>query len=406
MTRQYRLFETIDQVPIEEWSAVCESSPSCYMTPNFLRSIEKTLPDQARVWHALVYDETGRPAACASLCLLPVDLLTLASQQVRDRVAWIRNLLPRLGQIKVLMCGLPFSAGQSNLVFAPGADRAQALRVLHGLMLKLARRERASVLVFKEFATENCPDMDGLGRHGYWRADSPAMYELVRPFRSFAAYRDALKTHYRANIRRSQRKFEEAGCRFVRLDTLSAIEQVYTPELHRLYEAVVNKSDLKLEVLSRAFFLELVRQFPGRVSLTVVYRADSVVGFTWELADGRDYHFLFMGLDHAQNTQADLYFNMVYQSLDNAFCSGAEIIHVGQTADAFKTLLGCTGKPRYIYARGVGSMLASILRKCAPLLFPARPPVPGHDVFKAEPAPSRKSPVKKQKTAAPAAMNA
>jgi len=210
------------------------------------------------------------------------------------------------------------------------------------------------------------------------------MYELAKPFKSFAAYREALKAHYRTNVRRSQRRFEEAGCRFVRHADADEIARVYTPEVHALYEAVVGKSDLKLETLSRDFYLELVRQLPGQVTLTAVYRDDRIVGFTWDLAGGREYHFLFLGLDYSQNTEADLYFNLVYQALDTAFQGGAEVIHVGQTADAFKSLLGCTGKPLYLYARGVGPILSWVLRKCAGSLFPPRAAVPGHDVFKTE----------------------
>jgi predicted N-acyltransferase len=401
MTREYDLFTTIEQVPLQEWNALCQARPSCYMGPHFLRAIETTLPDQARVFHTLIYEADGTPGACASLCLYPVDLLLLAGPGVRDRVTWIRKLIPRFGQTKILMCGLPFSAGQSHLAFAAGCDRPRALKLLDQLLQELARREEASAIVFKEFGAEDCPDLDGLCRLGYWRADSPPMYELAKPFTSFADYCSALKAHYRSNVRRSQRKFEESGCRVVRLYDPDAIAQVYTPEVHALYEAVVAKSDLKFEVLSREFFLELVRHLPGCVHLTVVYRGERIVGFTWMLACGLESHFLFMGLDHGQNAAADLYFNMVYQSFDLAFRSGAEIVHVGQTADAFKALLGCTGKPRYLYARGLGLVLPWILRKCAGLLFPPRPPLPAHDVFKQEETPApRKPKARKQKAVA------
>ncbi len=255
--------------------------------------------------------------------------------------------------------------------------------MLDTLLRTLARREGASAIVFKEMDEEQSLDMDGLSRRGYWRADSPPMYELAKPFDSFVAYRDALKAHSRTKVRKSQRKLVDAGCRVVHLEDPTEIARVYTPEVHRLYEAVVEKSDLKLEVLPREFFLELAQALSGQARLVVVYRAEHVVGFAWSLAGDRDYHFLFLGLDYSQNTEADLYFNLVYESFDDAFRSGAEIVHVGQTADAFKTLLGCSGTPRYLYARGVGPIVSWVLRKCAGLLFPPRAPLPAHDVFKA-----------------------
>jgi hypothetical protein len=143
------------------------------------------------------------------------------------------------------------------------------------------------------------------------------------------------------------------------------------------------KSETRLEVLSHHFFLELARQLPDRLALTVAYREDRLIGFTWELLDGQVYHFLFMGVDYFQCTETDLYFNLVYQAMDHAFRSGTRIIHVGQTADRFKSLLGCSGSPRYIYSRAVGPIISWILRQASSLLFPPRPDLAPHNVFKA-----------------------
>jgi len=383
VTQPYRLYETIDQVPLTHWNEVCQGKPSIYMEPNFIRAVERTVPDQAQVFHAVIDEENGRPGACASLCLLPVDLLLLAGPRLRAVGAWGRILFPNLGKLKVLLCGLPVSAGQSNLAFAPGADRARALGLLDTLMQQVARRHGAKALVFKEFAEEDRGHMDILCQRGYLRADSPAMYEMPNAFASFAAYRDALKAHYRTNIKRTQKKFEQAGCRAVHLEDPDAILRAYTPEVHRLYEAVVAKADVKLELLPLHFFHELVRQLPGRVRLTAVYREGRIIAFGWSLADAREYHFLFCGIDYTQSAECDLYFNFIYHAFDLAFQCGGEIIHVGQTADAFKSRLGCTGKARYLYARGTGPIFSWQLRRNAGLLFPPRQPLPSADVFKA-----------------------
>ncbi|HEX4146165.1 MAG TPA: GNAT family N-acetyltransferase [Pirellulales bacterium] len=384
MNRIAGLYESSEAVPWDEWSDVCRTTPTWFLDPAFLSAVERTLPAQARIFHAIVRAPDSKPAACASLCLYPVDLLSLASPAIRDRAAWLQRLLPGLTQLRVLMCGLPFSAGQSHLAFAPGADRPRALEQLDLLLRQLARREKAKLIVFKEFAEEERVDMDGLLERGYVRGDSPPMYELEKPFTSFGDYTAALKAHYRTNIKRAQRKFAAAGCRFVRLSNLADMRRVYTPEVHRLYEAVVMNSETRLEVLSHEFFLELAGQLPGQLALTVVYREDRLIGFTWELVDGAVYHFLFMGLDYRQNAETDLYFNLVYEALDHAFQSGARVVHVGQTADAFKSLLGCRGNRRYLYGRGVGPTFSWILRQASGLLFPPRPSLAPHDVFKAE----------------------
>jgi predicted N-acyltransferase len=238
------------------------------------------------------------------------------------------------------------------------------------------------LIVFKEFGEEDCEHMDLLLERGYSRADCPATYVQPRAFPSFPAYCAAMKSHYRANIKSAQQKFERAGCRAVHLDDPDEILRVYTPEVHRLYEAVVEKADLKLEILPHRFFTELARRVPGRVALTVVYREGRIVAFGWGLSAAPEYHCTFCGIDYSQSAECSLYFNVIYQHLDYAFRRGSKSITLGQTADTFKTLLGFAGKPRYLYARGEGPILSWLLSKSGGLLFPPRPPQPAHDVFK------------------------
>jgi predicted N-acyltransferase len=281
------------------------------------------------------------------------------------------------------------------LAFAPGADRARAVLLLDTLMRQLARQHGARLVVLKEFSDDDCEQPDLLKQCGYFRADSPPSYAMPKTFPSLPAYCDALKSHYRSDIRKSLHKFERAGCRVVHLEDPDEIRRVYTPDVHRLYEALVGKAELKLEVLPHRFFHELAGQLPGQTTLTVAYRGERVVAFGWALSAGPEFHGLFCGINYEHNAECDLYFNVIYHSLDYAFRRGSERITLGQTADAFKTRLGCHGTPRYIYAGGTGAVLSWALRRIAGILFPPRPPLPANNVFKAA---GEKAPTKTRKS--------
>lgn len=382
MTPSYRLYETIDEVPEADWKAACQEGSHAFMAPNFLRAIETGLAGQARIFHVLIDDAAGKPAACASLSLLPIDLLLLACPQVQKASGWLRKLVPNLGKVNALFCGLPFSAGQSHLAFAAEADRVRAVQALEVVLQQLVQRYRARLIVFKEFGDEARAYLDPLQQRGYCRGDGPPSYAMPKSFASLSAYCAALKRHYRYNIRTSQQKFERAGCRIVHLEDPAVIRRVYTPDVHRLYEAVVAKTDLKLEVLPHYFFHAFAEQLPGRATLSVVYRQDRPIAFAWGLASDTEHQGLFLGIDYEHNSECDLYFNMVYQFLDYAFQRGSKRISLGQTADCFKTRLGCSGSARYIYARGTGRLLSWLLRRCAGFLLSSRPILPAKDVFK------------------------
>ena len=150
----------------------------------------------------------------------------------------------------------------------------------------------------------------------------------------------------------------------------------------KLYEAVVAKSPVKLEVLPIEFFHELVRQLPGLVSLTTIADGDRIVAFNWGMMDGRVHHYLFCGMDYAVAHDVDLYFNLMYHQLDDALRRGPERVQVGQTADAFKARLGCRSTARYFFVKPCGRVAGTALRHGFDLLFPDRSPAPVYSVFR------------------------
>ncbi|HSE04820.1 MAG TPA: GNAT family N-acetyltransferase [Methylomirabilota bacterium] len=354
-----------------------------FMDPRFLATVEHAFRGQGRFLHALVYDEGERPQAWASVCSFPVDVVTLAGRGIQAAVGGARAVFPSLGVVRTLFVGLPVSLGQSHLAISPGADPEAVLTVLDAALADIAARERAWLVVWKEFDAATAARLGPtLRARGYRRAESPVMHELEARFTDFRDYCAALTSHYRSDIRRSERKFRASGFRVVQLHDAAEIRRVYTPDVHRLYEAVVARSTVKLEVLPVEFFWELVRQFPDLVGLTVVYDRDRIVAFNWGMMDGGVHHYLFCGMDYAVAREADLYFNLMYHQLDDALRQAPERIEVGQTADAFKARLGCRPAPRYFYVKA-GRLAARVaLRHGFRLVFPDRPPAPAYAVFR------------------------
>ncbi|MEX2222006.1 MAG: GNAT family N-acetyltransferase [Candidatus Rokuibacteriota bacterium] len=378
-----QLVEGAADLPIADWSQVREVAATVFMDPRFLATVEHAFRTQGQFLHALVYDEGERPQAWASVCSFPVDVVTLAGRGIQSVVGGIRAVLPRLGLVRTLFVGLPVSLGQSHLAISPDADPEAVLAALDAALGEIAARERAWLVVWKEFDAATAARLGPtLLARGYRRAESPVMHELEPRFADFHDYCAALTSHYRNDIRRSERKFRASGFRVVQVRDAEEIRRVYTPDVHRLYEAVVARSAMKLEVLPVEFFRELVRQFPDLVSLTAVYDRDRIVAFNWGMMDGGVHHYLFCGIDYAVARDADLYFNLMYHQLDDALRRGPERIEVGQTADAFKARLGCRPAPRYFYVKAGRLATRVALRHGFRLFFPDRPPAPTYAVFR------------------------
>ena len=73
----------------------------------------------------IVYDESDIPVACGSLTAIAIDLAHIASRGL----PWILRRLPGglsgPWNLRVLVCGLPISAGQHNLALTSRGSRQQ-----------------------------------------------------------------------------------------------------------------------------------------------------------------------------------------------------------------------------------------------------------------------------------------
>ena len=353
------------------------------MDPDVLRIFQRTLADQCRCWGVIVYDH-GAAVGCAALCLFQTELADISHPVLtgpRDR---IRRVWPGFMRMNVLFCGLPTPSGSTHLRVRAGADARQIGLVaaeVDRVMRRIARTAGARLLVFKELEETSGALAQALLQAGYVHGGIPPMHLLNRPFKSFADYRDALRSRYRAQIQRSQKKMEAAGFEALSGRGGAFFDAHWNDEVHRLYIAVQRRAKQKLELMPSAFFRELANALGDEVSLTLIRRAGRVCAFTFAVTRAGTHYNLYSGLDYALNADGDLYFNLFYNDLDQAFRSGATSVHMGQTSDSFKSRLGSATQPLHFFVRARAAWLNAALRLTAPVAFAAAPSVRSQDVF-------------------------
>jgi predicted N-acyltransferase len=377
----YSLCETIDQRDPEEWRPFHQGQADPMMDPRFLRSVERSMRG-ARFWNVVVHDGGGRPAAAAVLSLYTVDGAMMLEGRWRQALESARRVVPGLLKFPALFCGCPVSTGQNHLRIAPWADEAQVLGQLNRLLHTLARKHRARWISFKEFAEPDVARIDGLVPLGYIRGSSPQMNCLPTRFRDLDHLCASLRSHYRRKIVLSKKKFEQSGLQIEHTRDGARIGQMYTDDVHKLYLSVLDRAEVKLECLPAEFFRELARQFPDDTAFTFITRGDEVVAFSCGLFHNDTYQNLFVGYDAELNAEADLYFNVMLSNLDFALRQNVRSIHVGQTANEFKSRVGCYTEPRFFYVKARNPLSHFLLRKFSPLLFPAPAEAPERNVFK------------------------
>ena len=384
---KYRVlcFDSIDQVPHDDWMRVCETSAARdFMQPAFIRAVESGARSFARFRHVVMYAGNGAPVACACLTLLTLDLAHVVNPFMSRFVRALPRRLSGLFRPRIAICGLPVSFGQSSVAYTPDCDVKNAILLLEQLASRFSQEEWAQLIVFKEFDALAAETMDVLRTRAYTRLQIPPMNLFDGAFDSFDSYRRALRSPYRKEVQRSLRKLPGAGARARVLANADEILSIYTPEVHRLYLSVVERSAIKIEVLSIEFFHELVRQLPGKVELVLIENEHRVLGFGWTMSIGRTHYCLCLGQDYDFNSELDLYFNIVYAALGSALRKQPARIEFGQTADRFKARLGCRQEKRFAFARGT-RWWTRILCRFGETLIVRVPEPPKFDIYRDTP---------------------
>ncbi|MBS0263447.1 MAG: GNAT family N-acetyltransferase [Planctomycetes bacterium] len=375
------IWDKVEDIDRPAWESVRDPD-DLFMDPRMLRATADSLAESDSFSFVLVRDPDGRPVAVTCLWRCTVEGTLLAQEHWMIRaVKHAAQFLATVNVHRVLICGMPISVGRSNLRFAPGADKSQILQILNDKLEAIARAERLRCVIFKEFEAHELDFSDALQELGYKRAHSLPMNQSNPSSKSLSEHLAKVNSKRRSQINASRRKLNSGAVRLVVTSDPDEVAELYTDEVHRLYHAVLGKTETRLETLSAEFFRNLSRTFPENTTYCFILDGESVCAFGVVFCSGRVAYPLYVGVDYELNQEYDLYFNAMYAMLDASLRRGVELISWGQTADQFKKLkLDCYQTPRYFYLKGTNWLMSAVINFLFSRLFPARDiPVPAEE---------------------------
>jgi predicted N-acyltransferase len=371
MTYRYEIWTSIDDVNVEDWEAVRSADRNPFVERGFVRAVERSMRDPGWFRHVVIYDETGGPVACACFSLFDVDGALLAPGSIQTCTRGIRKIFKRFLVLRMLICGLPVSVSGSNLAVVPGAEWERIAETLAEIAERLARESKAVLISFKEFEPELAARLSGLRQAGYYRGDSVVTYVLNEDCDSFEGYYESRTKRTRANMRKYFRHLEDAGLSWEsRAGGGEGFSEIYTDEVHQLYEQVFARAEIRFEHLPADFFREFALHCPESSRFTLFSQDGRIVGFCAALVSEHSYDMLYCGFDYAISEQSSLYFNLLYRGLEDAYRQRRKEIHIGASADEFKRRMGCRGVVLSVFVKGVGLIAGGLFKLVAPLMFP------------------------------------
>ena len=330
----------------------------------FYHIAEDCLLEQFAFRYLVLHNASTGETALQPALIVDQDGAAGLPKRVRNLVAALRRIYPRLLKMKLLMVGC--AAGEGQL----GSQAPWALRALHDVLPRVARSGGASVIVIKDFPAEYRAVLEPVFKRDYRRVPGmpAAMLDLA-----YASFDDYLKRKvgkvFRKNLRRKFKKLD--GAPPISMEVRTDVTEV-AGEVFALYWQTFERSEFQFEVLSQEYFERLGRDMPDKVRFFIWRQEGRIIAFNACLVHEGVLYDLDLGMDYRVELDLHMYFVTWRDVVQWAIGEGLRTYHTGPLNYDPKLHLKLKLAPQDLYARHVAGWLNPFFKLAMQFMHPVR----------------------------------
>jgi len=331
--------------------------------------VEETICPEFSYRSFAIKTKAGQVGAIQPFFVLDQDLLAGAGPRPKAFADAIRRFWPRFLTLRTLMVGC--AGGEGHLYASEAGERGRQAEALAANIVHLARREKASLIVLKEFPAEYRESLSCFLPHGFSMMPSMPMTRLdISHYSSFDDYLGkAIKAKRRTEFRRKFKAVEQSSP--IKL-TVTCEAEADIDEIHALYEQVYERSELKFEKLTKSYFREVGRRMPDKARFFLWRQDGKLIAFSFCLIQGDTLYGECLGLDYTIALKLHLYFYVMRDTISWAIANGFKSIVSTSLGYGPKLQMRHVLEPLDLYIRHTSPLMNAVLRRVLPLLEPTR----------------------------------
>ena len=329
--------------------------------------VEDTLAQGFEHGYFVIRDAQGEVRAVQPFVVLDQDLVQGVGSKARRLIDRARRLWPRFLVWRCLMVGCV--AGESHLDGHPASHYANAAD-LAAAILERARELGAPLVVLKEFPREYRKPLQPFLDRGFSRIPSMPMTRLDIDYADFDDY--MARALNSATRRKLRKKFAAAAMAApIEMAIVSDVSP-YIDEIYPLYLRVYERSKLRFERLTKAYFCDIGRRMPDKASFFIWRQSEKIVAFSLCMFEGRSFYPEYVGFDYSVAFELHLYHYVVRDMISWAIAHGfKELRSSGLNYDP-KLHLRHRLDPIDLYVRHRSPPINGALKRFLPWIEPTR----------------------------------
>ena len=347
-----------------EWQNVFAGA---YKDHRYYEIIEDTLENEFEHYYLIVRGPDRAVRAVQPLFFVRQNLVEGLRGRFRHAVGLIRRKFPRFLTMRILMVGC--AAGEGHLGARSDEDQLRLSEALHSTLDIIARQNKASLIVLKDFPSDYRRTLQTFSGNGYTRIPSMPLTRLELKYDNFDQYLASLGKATRKNLRRKFRDAERLGK--IDLEIVSDISP-YVDEVYPLYLQVHERSPMKFETLSKDYFRRLSQDMPERARFFIWRQNGRIIAFSVCFVHGDTIYDEYLGMDYRVALDLHLYFYTLRDIISWALEQRLRYYCSTPLNYDPKLHLKCHLVPLDLYVRHRVRLVNPIFRRAAKFLEPTR----------------------------------
>lgn len=337
---QITVYTSSDALP-QAWDAFVPETH--FLSRQTIRTTEFShLPD-LEYFYVFITDKAGAPLAACYFQLLHIRQNHLNPISLKNWQRFLWRSFAGTFRPKLLVAGHLFRHDVQSFFHADTVSPFDVYGLYRKAIDKVLDISGASAVLVKDTSPELVTYFQNYApQYTMLRNDISMEMELPMEWQSIADYEKALKHKYAQRFRKIRQHWSQLNVK-----ELSAQDVLKNQShLYELYKQVTDKQQVRLGYLSPECLPLLKQVYADELKIWGVYENEQLVAFfsAWLKPDAFD--MFYIGFDYNRNADLQLYFNILFFSIEQAIVYRKPKLILGRTALDAKARLGC--KPRYL----------------------------------------------------------
>lgn len=318
-------------------------------------------------WRYLALFEGSRLRAVAVAFTTCYRLDTTVQGITKRLCNTVDRWVPGLLQLPLYALGSPVaercSVGTASDV--PASQRQALLEQLLAFAREDARTFGIRLVALKDVPSDDHIWAASCHAAGFQQMPSLPSATLPITFGSLDGYLGTLGKSTRKDLRRKMRGSSP------RIEWRHSVDDVL-PDIMRLYEATLARSDLQFERLPPGYFSAILQQLGQHAACVLYWIDEQLVAFNLILVNENRLIDKFFGHDLDSTREHNLYFRSWMVNVDYCIRHGIAVYECGQAGYASKIRLGCTFQGNTLYFSHRNGLINTVLKLIKLFIRPDR----------------------------------